>query len=139
MDQCGRRLAVGLPPAQCRRVRLLRPAHGRNRVPAVREWRWNGQPSEFRSATACRQRHRPLRQSCRALRRSRGLKMRIVHVIDSGGLYGAETVLLTLASEQIRRGDVPVILSMGGVRAGEKALEVEAERRKIDCETLRMH
>jgi glycosyltransferase involved in cell wall biosynthesis len=65
--------------------------------------------------------------------------MRIVHVIDSGGLYGAETVLLTLASEQIRRGDVPVILSMGGVRAGEKALEVEAERRKIDCETLRMH
>lgn len=65
--------------------------------------------------------------------------MRIVHVIDSGGLYGAETVLLTLASEQIRRGDVPVILSMGDVRAGEKALEVEAQRRKIDCETLRMH
>jgi len=65
--------------------------------------------------------------------------MRIVHVIDSGGLYGAEAVLLTLASEQIRRGDAPVILSVGDAGAGEKALETEAQRRKIECETLRMH
>jgi glycosyltransferase involved in cell wall biosynthesis len=54
-------------------------------------------------------------------------------------MYGAEAVLLTLASEQIRREDVPVILSMGDARAGEKILETEARRRKIECESLRMH
>lgn len=64
--------------------------------------------------------------------------MRILHAIDSSGLYGAEAVLLTLAEEQRRRGDVPVILSMGGIGVGEKAIETEAQRRRIECESMRM-
>src|SRR4051812_35512529 len=64
--------------------------------------------------------------------------MRVLHVIDSQGIYGAETVLLNLASEQQRRGERPVSLSVGAVGAPEKAIEAEARRRGIECVALRM-
>jgi glycosyltransferase involved in cell wall biosynthesis len=64
--------------------------------------------------------------------------MRILHVIDSQGVYGAETVLLNLASEQLARGDRPAVLSIGSTGAPEKAIEVEARRRGIECLPLRM-
>lgn len=64
--------------------------------------------------------------------------MRILHTIDSLGIYGAEAVLLNLASEQQRRGDQPVLLSIGNRQAGEKALEIEAKRRGLECVPLRM-
>jgi len=40
--------------------------------------------------------------------------MKILHIIDSGGLYGAEVMLLNLAEEQMKIGLEPVILSIGG-------------------------
>ena len=64
--------------------------------------------------------------------------MRILHAIDSLGIYGAETVLLNLATEQQRRGERPVLLSIGSPQAGEKAIEAEARRRDIECSALRM-
>jgi glycosyltransferase involved in cell wall biosynthesis len=64
--------------------------------------------------------------------------MRILHTIDSLGIYGAETVLLNLATEQQRRGERPVLLSIGSPHAAEKAIEAEARRRGIECIPLRM-
>jgi len=64
--------------------------------------------------------------------------MRILHVIDSMGIYGAETVLLTLAIEQLHRGDHPLLLSIGNPGAADKAIEVEARRHGIECLPLRM-
>jgi len=64
--------------------------------------------------------------------------MRILHVIDSLGIYGAETVLLNLATEQRRRGDCPVLLSIGSPNVADKPLEIEARRRSIECVPLRM-
>jgi glycosyltransferase involved in cell wall biosynthesis len=64
--------------------------------------------------------------------------MRILHVIDSSGIYGAETVLLNLASEQRARGDAPLLLSIGGPSVSEKAIETEARRLGIRCLPLRM-
>jgi hypothetical protein len=40
---------------------------------------------------------------------------RILHLIDSGGLYGAEKMLLSLVEEQVRQGLEPMILSAGEV------------------------
>jgi glycosyltransferase involved in cell wall biosynthesis len=64
--------------------------------------------------------------------------MRILHVIDSSGIYGAETVLLNLATEQRARGDAPLLLSLGGQNVAEKAIETEARRLGIRCLPLRM-
>lgn len=56
--------------------------------------------------------------------------IKVLHLIDSGGLYGAEKMLLTLVAEQIKLGIEPVILSAGELGTKEKALELEA--RKLD-------
>lgn len=64
--------------------------------------------------------------------------IRVLHVIDSSGIYGAETVLLNLAREQQARGDHPALLSIGGAGAPEKAIETEARRLGIECVPLRM-
>ena len=61
-----------------------------------------------------------------------------MHVIDSAGIYGAETVLLNLASTQHARGERPVVLSIGGSGAPEKAIESECRKRGIECLALRM-
>lgn len=65
--------------------------------------------------------------------------MKVLHVIDSAGLYGAETVLLNLAGEQQQMGLEPVILSVGNKRAREKDIEIQANRRGIPCFALRMY
>lgn len=49
--------------------------------------------------------------------------MRILHLIDSGGVYGAERILLYLAREQQRRGDEPFLGSIGRPGAGGTPLE----------------
>jgi glycosyltransferase involved in cell wall biosynthesis len=64
--------------------------------------------------------------------------MRVLHVIDSGGLYGAEMVLLNLAVEQRKMGLEPVIASIGERREEEKPLEREAGRLDIRVEKFRM-
>jgi glycosyltransferase involved in cell wall biosynthesis len=49
--------------------------------------------------------------------------MRILHLIDSGGVYGAERILLYLAREQQRAGHEPILGSMSRPGTGETALE----------------
>ena len=54
--------------------------------------------------------------------------MKVLHLIDSGGLYGAERMLLALVAEQIKQGLEPMILSAGYLGEEEKAIELEAKR-----------
>jgi glycosyltransferase involved in cell wall biosynthesis len=64
--------------------------------------------------------------------------MKVLHLIDSGGLYGAEQMLLALAEEQIKQGLEPIILSCGLPNEADKPLEIEAESRKITVKNWRM-
>lgn len=64
--------------------------------------------------------------------------MKVLHLIDSGGLYGAENMLLTLVKEQMAKGVSPMILSAGEPGAGEKALETEARRQGLPVIPWRM-
>jgi glycosyltransferase involved in cell wall biosynthesis len=64
--------------------------------------------------------------------------MKVLHVIDSGGLYGAEVMLLNLVTEQARLGLEPVIASIGEPHIVEKPLETEALRRGVRVEKFRM-
>ena len=53
-------------------------------------------------------------------------RIKILHLIDSAGLYGAEKMLLTLASEQVKQGFQPTILSANEGSDDENPLETEA-------------
>ena len=64
--------------------------------------------------------------------------MNVLHIIDSGGMYGAEVMLLNLVEEQIRQGLKPVIASIGDKQSAEKPLEVEAFKRNFPIKTFRM-
>lgn len=64
--------------------------------------------------------------------------MRVLHLIDSGGLYGAEMMLLHLMQAQQELGLEPVLGSIGARGEGEKALEREAGRRNLRVERFRM-
>jgi len=61
----------------------------------------------------------------------------IVHLIDSGGFYGAEVVLLNLVEEQNKLRHKVSIISVGETRAGEKAIEKIAKEKKITIIPLR--
>lgn len=64
--------------------------------------------------------------------------MKVLHVIDSAGLYGAEMVVLSLMEEQLRGGMEPVLGSIGEKRIAEKAIEREAQHRGLSCVSFRM-
>ena len=64
--------------------------------------------------------------------------MKVLHLIDSGGLYGAEKMLLTLVKEQTMQGLNPMILSAGETGIEEKALEAEARRLCLPVTAWRM-
>ena len=64
--------------------------------------------------------------------------MRILHTIDSGGLYGAEVMLLALVEEQIKLGLQPVIASIGEKLIEPKPLEVAARQKGIAVEVFQM-
>jgi glycosyltransferase involved in cell wall biosynthesis len=64
--------------------------------------------------------------------------MKVLHLIDSGGLYGAERMLLSLVGEQIAMGLEPTILSAGEPGIPEKPLEAEAKRLGLPLKTWRM-
>ena len=64
--------------------------------------------------------------------------MRVLHIIDSGGMYGAEVMLLNLIEEQVRQGLSSAIASIGDHTCGEKPLEVEARRRGFSIKLFRM-
>lgn len=64
--------------------------------------------------------------------------MKILHIIDSEGIYGAEVMLLNLAAEQKEIGHTPVIASIREKDESLTPLEMEANRRGIDAVTFRM-
>jgi len=63
--------------------------------------------------------------------------MKVLHLIDSGGLYGAEVMLLELMSGQKRLGLEPLLCSMGNPAVGEKPLEREARARGLEVVSVR--
>lgn len=64
--------------------------------------------------------------------------MKVLHLIDSGGLYGAEKMLLALVQEQVYQGLSPTILSAGEPGIEEKAIEAEARRLNLSIMPWRM-
>ncbi len=64
--------------------------------------------------------------------------MNVLHVIDSGGLYGAEMMLLHLAKAQITLGIAPVICSIGDPHIAHKELEGAAGALGIPVHRVRM-
>lgn len=66
------------------------------------------------------------------------MTLKILHLIDSGGLYGAEHMLLELVAEQRRQGLEPLILSAGIPDMEEKPIEAEARRRGLPVLPFRM-
>ncbi|MDD2736005.1 MAG: glycosyltransferase [Desulfuromonadaceae bacterium] len=64
--------------------------------------------------------------------------MKILHIIDSGGLYGAEVMLLNLISEQAALGHMPILASIGDPGIPEKPLEAECKRRGFNVAVFRM-
>lgn len=64
--------------------------------------------------------------------------MRVLHVIDSGGVYGAEVMLLGLMREQRVQGVEPVLCSIGEPGIGDKPLELRAEQGGFQVLRLRM-
>ncbi len=66
------------------------------------------------------------------------MSIKVLHLIDSGGLYGAEMMLLTLVEEQVKLGLKPLILSAGILGIKEKPLESEAKKRGLPVKPVRM-
>jgi len=64
--------------------------------------------------------------------------MKILHVIDSGGLYGAEMVLLALAGEQKKMGHNPWFASIGEPGDYVKPIEAQARVMGLDVAEFRM-
>lgn len=64
--------------------------------------------------------------------------MKILHIIDSAGLYGAEIMLLNLMEEQKKMGLSPVLCSIGEKNIVEKQLEIESRRHGLQVEIFRM-
>tara|TARA_R100000306_G_scaffold60462_1_gene60586 strand:+ start:14107 stop:15249 length:1143 start_codon:yes stop_codon:yes gene_type:complete len=63
---------------------------------------------------------------------------KVLHLIDSGGLYGAEKMLLSLVMGQVDSGLMPMILSAGKPGDGEKPIEAEARRLGLPVKLWRM-
>jgi glycosyltransferase involved in cell wall biosynthesis len=64
--------------------------------------------------------------------------VKVLHIIDSGGLYGAEVMVLNLVAEQIKLGLEPTIASIGEKGTDEKPFETEALRRGFAIRKFRM-
>lgn len=62
----------------------------------------------------------------------------MLHLIDSGGLYGAEKMLLNLVQAQLNQGLEPMILSAGEPHIEEKPIESEAKRLGLPVTAWRM-
>lgn len=54
--------------------------------------------------------------------------MKVFHLIDSGGFFGAERVLVVLAQQQMLHGHDVTIISAGKLSQAEKPIEVEAQK-----------
>lgn len=65
--------------------------------------------------------------------------MRVIHLIDSGGYYGAERVLLELITAQRAAGLDAQLISHGSADCGPKAIEQEAQARQLPLQIWRGH
>jgi glycosyltransferase involved in cell wall biosynthesis len=63
----------------------------------------------------------------------------VVHLIDSGGLYGAEAMLLELATMQTCQGMDVTVISAGAAQDSDKAFEVAARKHGISVQTWRLN
>lgn len=61
--------------------------------------------------------------------------IKILHLIDSGGIYGAEVMLLNLIEQQLKRSIVPVLGSVG--RKGEEERSIEAAASELEIQVVR--
>jgi len=66
------------------------------------------------------------------------MTIKVLHLIDSGGLYGAEMVLLNLVEEQVKVGLKPLVLSAGTPDIVEKPIERAAQERNLPVCKWRM-
>lgn len=66
------------------------------------------------------------------------MSLKVLHLIDSGGLYGAERMLLTLVEAQQSQGLDPMILSAGEPGIESKGIEKEADRLGLPIIAWRM-
>lgn len=64
--------------------------------------------------------------------------MKVLHLIDSGGFYGAEIMLLELISEQLKLGIDVCVCSIGDHSIKEKAIEKELRQREYPLHVERM-
>lgn len=64
--------------------------------------------------------------------------MKILHLIDSAGLYGAEAVLLHLIAEQRKQGIETILGSIGKPDIKVKNIETAARQRVINVKEFRM-
>lgn len=64
--------------------------------------------------------------------------LKVLHIIDSGGLYGAEVMLLNLVAEQIKLGIDPTIASIGENSIKEKPIEAETLKKNFKLKIIRM-
>tara|TARA_R100000027_G_scaffold8108_1_gene6094 strand:- start:2184 stop:3317 length:1134 start_codon:yes stop_codon:yes gene_type:complete len=64
--------------------------------------------------------------------------LRIVHVIDSGGFYGAESMLTQLTKEQIVLGHSVLVFSIGTIGEVEKKIEHALHLADVDVKRWRM-
>jgi len=64
--------------------------------------------------------------------------VKVLHLIDSGGLYGAERMLLTLARKQRERGLDVMILSAGTPGGADKAIEQACAVQGLPCISWQM-
>lgn len=65
--------------------------------------------------------------------------MRVVHLIDSGGFYGAEVMLLNLCIEQKKQGMNVEVISIGTPNQTTKPIELKLEESDIKVHPWRMH
>lgn len=59
--------------------------------------------------------------------------MKVIHIIDSGGFYGAEVMLLNLCVEQIKQGLDVEVLSIGTPNNPPKAIEIKLQDAAVPC------
>ena len=64
--------------------------------------------------------------------------MKILHLIDSGGFYGAEAVLIELAKEQKKQGLDVQVCSIGTLKDSDKQIELICHSENIPVHVFRM-
>lgn len=64
--------------------------------------------------------------------------MKILHVIDSSGVWGAEKMLFALVLEQLNRGHQPLVLSIGKPQEKLKTIEAAMQARNIPHQAFRV-